>query len=171
RRSVLFLAVTGEEQGLLGAQYYSEHPIYPLSKTLADINMDELNVDGKTSDITVVGLGNSELDDYLREAAKEQDRVLKPDPEPEKGFYYRSDHFNFAKEGVPSLFIQDGVDFRGRPPGYGQKIRDQYNDQRYHKPQDEVQPTWDLSGAAQDLKMLLAVGLRVAAADKWPEWR
>jgi Zn-dependent M28 family amino/carboxypeptidase len=170
-RTIVFLAVTAEEQGLLGAQYYAEHPIYPLEKTLANINMDGLGVHGRTKDITVIGLGNSDLDDYLRDAAAEQGRRLAPDPEPEKGFYYRSDHFNFARKGVPAPYTDEGVDFIDQPPGFSQQIRDDYTTNRYHKPQDEVLPTWDLSGAAEDLKLLFGVGLRVAEAEKWPEWK
>ncbi len=115
RRSILFLAVTAEEQGLLGSEYYATQPLYPLAKTLADINMDALNVNGRTKDLTIIGLGASELDTYARAAAKEQGRTLKPDAEPEKGFYYRSDHFNFAKLGVPALTVDEGVDFVGKP--------------------------------------------------------
>ena len=119
RRSILFLAVTAEEQGLLGSEYYSVTPIYPLAKTVADINLDSWNVSGRTKDVTLVGLGASDLDDYLREAAAEQGRVVHGDAEPEKGFYYRSDHFNFAKQGVPALAPDGGVDFIGKPPDYG----------------------------------------------------
>ena len=118
KRSILFLAVTAEEQGLLGSQYYSVKPIYPLAKTAAIINMDALNVHGRTKDLTLVGFGASDLDDYVRDAAGEQGRVIRPDPEPEKGFYYRSDHFNFAKQGVPALDPDEGVEFVGKPPEY-----------------------------------------------------
>ena len=118
KRSILFLAVTAEEQGLLGSQYYAVQPIYPLAKTAAVINIDTLNVHGRTKDLTLVGYGASDLDDYARDAAGEQGRVIRPDPEPEKGFYYRSDHFNFAKQGVPALDPDEGVDFVGKPPEY-----------------------------------------------------
>jgi Zn-dependent M28 family amino/carboxypeptidase len=171
RRSILFLAVTAEEQGLLGSQYYAEHPIYPLAKTLAAINMDALNVDGRTRDVVIVGLGNSELDDYAAKAAARQDRVLKPDAEPEKGFYYRSDHFNFAKQGVPALNPDAGVDFIGKPAGFGQKVRDDYTNLDYHKPSDEVKPGWDLSGLAEDAQLFWLVGYGVAEADRYPEWK
>jgi Zn-dependent M28 family amino/carboxypeptidase len=170
RRSILFLAVTSEEQGLLGSQYYAEHPIYPLKSTLAEINMDVLNVHGRTKDMTLVGYGSSTLDDYAREAAAEQGRVVHADPEPEKGFFYRSDHFNFAKQGVPALDPDPGVDFVGKPADYGRKVREEYTAQRYHKPQDEVLPDWDMSGAGEDLEVLLAVGYRVAQADRYPTW-
>ena len=170
RRSVLFLSVTAEEKGLLGSQYYAEHPLYPLKDTLAEINMDGINVHGSTRDITVIGLGNSQLDDYLREAASEQGRTLRPDAEPEKGFYFRSDHFNFAKQGVPALDPHSGIDYLGRPEGWGLKMQDEYTANDYHKPSDRIKPDWDLSGALQDLQLLFSVGYRVADADKFPEW-
>lgn len=170
RRSILFVAVTAEEKGLIGSKYYAENPIYPLNKTVAEINMDGLNQYGRTKDITVVGLGNSTLDDVLRQAAAEQGRVLRPDAEPEKGFYYRSDHFNFAKEGVPALDPGSGIDYIGKPAGWGLKKRDEYTVHDYHKPSDEIKPDWDLSGAADDLRLLMTVGYRVANTDKYPEW-
>jgi Zn-dependent M28 family amino/carboxypeptidase len=171
KRSILFLMVTAEEQGLLGAKWYAEHPLYPLNKTLADINMDGVNQWGRTKDITVIGMGASDLDDYLKAAAAEQGRVLRPDPEPEKGFYYRSDHFNFAKQGVPALDPDAGIDFVGRDPAYGKTKRDEYTEKDYHAPSDQMKPDWDLSGAIEDAELLLAVGYRVANADKVPEWK
>ena len=171
RRSILFLLVTAEEQGLLGSQYYSVTPIYPLEKTLANINLDGLNQWGRTSDLVLVGLGASELDDYVKAAAAEQNRTIKPDAEPEKGFYYRSDHFNFAKQGVPALDPDTGTEFVGKPPAYGKQKRDEYTNNDYHAPSDEVKPDWDLTGAADDADLFFAVGYRVANADKFPEWR
>ncbi|MEO8259028.1 MAG: M28 family metallopeptidase [Acidobacteriota bacterium] len=170
-RSILFLAVTAEEQGLLGSQYYSVTPIYPLARTLASINMDGLNVHGRTRDLTLIGLGASDLDDYAIAAAGEQGRVIRPDAEPEKGFYYRSDHFNFAKEGVPALDPDEGIDFVGQPADYGKRLRDDYTEHRYHKPGDVVLPNWDLSGAREDLKVLFTVGYRVAEAARYPAWK
>src|SRR5215831_3168838 len=170
-RSILFVSVTAEEQGLLGSQYYSVTPVYPLAKTLANINIDGVNVHGRTKDITLIGLGASDLDDYARSAAGEQGRAVRPDPEPEKGMYYRSDHFNFAKQGVPALDPDEGLDYAGKPADYGQKVRDEYTNNRYHSPKDVITPAWDLSGAAEDLKLLLAVGYRVAQADRFPEWK
>jgi len=170
RRSILFLAVTAEEQGLLGSEYYAAQPLYPLAKTLADINMDALNVNGRTKDLVVIGLGASELDDYARAAAKEQGRTLKPDAEPEKGFYYRSDHFNFAKLGVPALTVDEGTEFVGKPPAFSQQVRAKWTADVYHKPSDEVTPDWDLSGLAEDVQLLFAVGYRVAQADRYPAW-
>ena len=171
KRSILFVSVTAEEQGLLGSQYYSVTPLYPLAKTLANINIDGLNVHGRTRDLTLIGFGASELDDYVSDAAGEQGRVVRPDPEPEKGFYYRSDHFNFAKQGVPALDPDEGIEFIGKPPEYGKNVRDDYTEHNYHKPSDEVRPDWDLSGAGEDLELLFAVGYRVAQADRFPQWR
>ena len=169
RRSILFLAVTAEEQGLLGSAYYTVSPLYPLAKTAAVINVDTLNVHGRTSDLTLV-YGASDLDDYARDAAGEQGRVIRPDPEPEKGFYYRSDHFNFAKQGVPALDPDEGVTFVGKAPQYGQQVRAQYTERDYHKPSDIVRPDWDLSGAREDLMVFFAMGYRVAEADTLPQW-
>ncbi len=172
KRSILFMAVTAEEQGLLGSEYYTVQPIYPLTKTLAEINMDELNVHGKSRDIPIVGLGNSELDDYVKAAAAEQGRVVVGDAEPEKGYYYRSDHFNFAKKGVPALnpdFARTSQ-FVGKPPEYGKQVIENYTAHDYHAPSDQVKPDWDLSGAQQDLEVFFAVGYRVAQADRFPEW-
>jgi Zn-dependent M28 family amino/carboxypeptidase len=171
RRSILFLMVTAEEQGLLGSEYYATNPVYPLAKTAAVINIDGVNQWGRTKDITVVGLGASDLDDYLRDAASQQGRTLRPDPEPEKGFYYRSDHFNFAKQGVPALDPDAGVDYLGKPPDYGQKKRDEYTEHDYHSPSDTIKPDWDLSGAVEDAQLMFMVGYRVATADKLPEWK
>jgi Zn-dependent M28 family amino/carboxypeptidase len=171
KRTIVFLAVTAEEQGLLGSQYYAVAPVYPLERTAANINIDGLNVNGRTKDVTLIGLGASELEDYVRDAAGEQGRLVRPDPEPEKGFYYRSDHFNFAKQGVPALHPDEGVEFIGKPADFGRKIRDAYTEQDYHQPSDVVKPDWDLSGAREDLMVLFAVGYRVADADRFPEWR
>jgi len=171
RRSILFLAVTAEEQGLLGSQYYATMPLYPLAKTVADINMDSWNTHGRTKDLTLVGFGASDLDDYARDAAAEQGRVVHGDAEPEKGFYYRSDHFNFAKEGVPALDPDGGVDFIGQSADYSKKVRDEWTEHIYHTPKDVVTPDWNMQGVAEDLKLYLAVGYRVAQSDKMPEWK
>ncbi len=171
KRSILFLMVTAEEQGLLGSQYYATNTLYPLNKTVANINIDGVNQWGRTKDLTVVGMGASDLDDYLKAAADEQGRVLRPDPEPEKGFYYRSDHFNFAKQGVPALDPDSGIDFVGKDPAYGKTKRDEYTNNDYHAPSDEIKPDWDLSGAVDDAELLFAVGYRVANAAKLPEWK
>jgi Zn-dependent M28 family amino/carboxypeptidase len=171
KRSILFLLVTAEEQGLLGSEFYATNPIYPLQKTAAVINIDGVNQWGRTKDITVIGLGASDLDDYVRQAASEQGRTVRPDPEPEKGFYYRSDHFNFAKQGVPALDPDSGVEYVGKPADYGQKKRDEYTTRDYHAPSDQIKPDWDLSGAVEDDQLLFTVGYRVSNADKLPEWK
>ena len=171
KRSILFLMVGAEEQGLLGSQHYADQPTYPLAKTLANINFDGINQWGRTKDITVIGMGASDLDDYLRTAAAEQGRVLRPDPESEKGFYYRSDHFNFAKKGVPALYTDTGIDFVGKPAEYSQQKRDEYTNHDYHAPSDEIKPDWDLAGAVDDAQLLFVVGYRVANATKLPEWK
>jgi Zn-dependent M28 family amino/carboxypeptidase len=171
KRSILMLAVTAEEQGLFGSEYYTVMPLYPLVRTVADINMDGWNVHGRTKDATLVGYGASELDDYARDAAAEQGRIVHGDAEPEKGFFYRSDHFNFAKQGVPALDPEGGVDYIGKPPDYGKTVLEEWTTKRYHQPADVVTPDWDLSGLREDLKLYFAVGYRVAQASKIPEWR
>jgi Zn-dependent M28 family amino/carboxypeptidase len=170
RRSVVFLAVTAEEQGLLGSQYYARNPLYPTSKTVAVINMDGLNIWGRTSDVTVVGLGQSELDDLAREIAAEQGRVLVADPEPEKGYYYRSDHFEFAKVGVPAFYPDVGVSFEGQSDEWGREQRALYVAEDYHKPSDEVKDWYELSGMVQDLELFFEMGRRLASTSDWPEW-
>jgi Zn-dependent M28 family amino/carboxypeptidase len=171
KRSLIFLAVTAEEQGLLGSDYYARHPLYPLDKTLAVINMDGLNIYGRTKDLTVVGLGASDLDDYAAEAAAAQERALRGDPKPENGSYFRSDHFPFAKQGVPAINAGGGDDYIGRPAGWGQQVSDAYTAQHYHKPSDEIRPDWDLSGALEDLQIYYALGAKVASAATWPQWK
>ncbi len=171
RRTLLFLATTGEEAGLLGARYYTENPLYPLAETAADINIDELNPWGRTGDITVIGLGDSTLDDELRAAAREQGRVLEPDSEPEKGFRYRSDQFEFERHGVPSLYTDCGTQFLGKAAEYSRQRRNEYANRDYHQVTDEVKPDWDLGGAVEDLRLLFLAGYRVAQEAKMPEWK
>ncbi|MDT5155745.1 MAG: hypothetical protein QOH51_102 [Acidobacteriota bacterium] len=171
KRSILFLAVTAEEKNLLGAKYYATHPLYPLEKTLADINKDGVNQWGRTRDIVLIGLGNSTLDDIAKDLAAMQGRTVKGDPEPEKGFFYRSDHFEFAKQGVPALDPDSGVDYIGKPPEYGKQKRAEFTANDYHKPSDEVKPDWDLSGAVEDAQLFFAIGYQIAQGDKYPEWK
>ena len=171
KRSHLFLAVTAEEQGLIGSDYYARNPIYPLNKTLAVVNMDALNIYGKTRDFTVVGLGASDLDDYARDAAAAQGRVIAPDPKPEQGGYFRSDHFPFAKQGVPAINAGGGDDYIGRPAGWGQAVQAEYTAKHYHKPSDEIRPDWDLSGALQDMQIYYAIASRAASTAQWPAWK
>jgi len=171
KRTILFLSVTAEEQGLLGSEYYAEHPLYPVSHTAADINMDGMNVWGKTRDITEIGRGKSTLDEVVADVAEEQGRIVRDDPEPEKGFYYRSDHFSFAKVGIPAFDPDAGIDFVGKPSGFGIKKREEFTANDYHKPSDVIKPDWDLSGAVEDCQLYFLVGLRVANAAKMPEWK
>lgn len=170
-RSVAFLAVTAEEQGLLGSKYYAANPIYPVTKTVAAINMDGLNIFGKMNDITVVGLGNSDLDDYIKEEAAKRNRTVRPDPEPEKGSFYRSDHFSFAKQGIPSLYTDTGLDHVEHGEEWTREQTDQYTAERYHKPSDEFDPNWDLSGAIDDLRLLFRVGYRLSMETTFPNWK
>ena len=170
RRSILFLAVTAEEQGLLGSRHYAENPLYPAAQTVAALNMDVLNQWGRTRDVTIVGMGQSELDDVAAEVAARLGRTLAPDPEPEKGFYYRSDHFSFARAGIPAFYADPGVEYLDKPEGYGLEKRTEYTANDYHKVSDEVKPDWDLSGALEDLTFLYHVGARLAAGGAWPAW-
>jgi len=170
KRSVLFMATTAEEAGLLGAKYYAEHPLYPLEKTLADINLDSMNVWGKARDIEDLSLGFSTLDDLLAAAAKRQGRSAIPDSRPDKGKIYRADNFEFSKAGLPSLYVGKGEHLLSRPETAPLRS-DEYDSTDYHQPSDEVHPDWDLSGAVQDIQLLFEVGYQVANGDKFPEWK
>jgi Zn-dependent M28 family amino/carboxypeptidase len=169
-RSILFLAVTAEEQGLLGARHYAENPLYPLERTLAVINMDAFLPLGRTEDVIVIGRGSSTLEDVLERHAAAQDRVVEPDAEPEKGFFYRSDHFEFAKQGVPALYIDTGTRVRDRPEGWGLEQREAFTVNDYHKPTDVVRPDWDLSGLVEDVQLLFLVGYDVSQTPEYPNW-
>src|SRR5947199_1578750 len=171
KRSVLFMATTAEEAGLLGAKYYAEQPLYPLEKTLADINIDGVNPWGKSRDLEDLTNSNSILDDLLGQAAARQGRVMRPNSEPEKGGFYRVDSFEFAKAGVPVLHAARGIEIIGKPPGYGKQKRDEFVAKHYHQPSDEVDPRWDLSGAVQDVQLLFEVDYQVANGDKFLEWK
>jgi Zn-dependent M28 family amino/carboxypeptidase len=171
KRSVLFMATTAEEAGLLGAKFYAAHPLYSLEKTLADINIDTINPWGKTRDIEDLSNNNSTLDDLLAAAAKRNGREMKPNSQPEKGSFYRADHFEFSKRGVPSLYASGGKDFIGKPANFGQQKKDDYTAHNYHQVSDEVDPNWDFSGAVQDVDLLFEVGYQVANGDKFPEWK
>jgi len=170
-RTILFLSVTAEEQGLLGSEYYAEHPLYPLARTALNINMDGMNVNGRTRDIVQIGRGVSTLDDVVEAVARGQGRTVKFDPEPEKGLYYRSDHFEFAKHGIPAFDPDEGVEFVGKPAGWGLEQRRKFTAERYHKPADKIQPDWDLSGAIEDAQLFFLVGYRVANDPRMPEWK
>ncbi len=171
KRTLLFMPVTAEEQGLLGAKYYAQNPLYPLEKTLANINVDGLNPWGVTRDIEVVGYGNSTLDDIAEAVAKAQGRTIVPDTAPEKGYFYRADHFAFAQQGVPAFYTHSGKNYLDKPEGWGQKKRDEFTAKHYHKPSDEIHEDWDLAGAAADARFLFEVGLVAAESDPWPAWK
>jgi Zn-dependent M28 family amino/carboxypeptidase len=170
KRTVLFMCTTAEEAGLLGAKWYSQHPLYPLEKTLADINIDSMNVWGKARDIEDTSYGFSTLDDMLAEAAKRQGRVAIPNARPEKGSIYRADNFEFSKVGLPSLYIGKGEHLLSRPLNAPLRS-DEFDLKDYHQITDEIRPDWDLSGAVQDVDLLLEVGYQVANGDKFPEWK
>lgn len=169
-RSVLFLAVTAEEQGLLGSRHYASHPLYPLQKTLAMINLDVLNPWGPTEDLEVIGYGQNTLEDIAADVLKAAGRRIAPDTNPDKGFYYRSDQFEFAKRGVPALYADEGSQLIGKP-GLGAERRRNYIMNDYHKPSDQMKEGWDWSGAALDLRVLFEVGYRVASGSQWPQWK
>jgi Zn-dependent M28 family amino/carboxypeptidase len=171
KRSVLFLSVTAEEKGLLGSKYYATHPLYPLEKTLANFNIDTINVWGRTRDVEVIGVGQSTLEDTLKAFVDAQGRRLIPEAEPEKGSYFRSDHFEFARQGVPALYVHSGIDYIGKPTGYGIQKREEYVANDYHKPSDEIKPGWDLSGGAEDVQLLFETGNAIAQGAIWPEWK
>lgn len=169
--SVLFMAPTAEESGLLGARYYATHPLYPLAKTLADINIDGVNPWGKTRDIENVSAGNTTLDDLFEILASAHGRVVIPATQPEKGYIYRADHFEFFKEGVPCLYPNGGKEVLEHEPDYGRRKSDEYTAQHYHQPSDRIDPTWDLAGAVQDTRLLFEVGYQIANGAHTPEWK
>lgn len=169
-RSVLFVAFTGEEYGLLGSEYFAEHPTVPLDRVAAGINIDGMSVNGRTNDVVVVGYGSSELEKDLEAAAAKQGRVLVQEPTPEKGYYYRSDHFNLAKKGVPMIYAKSGVDSVAHGKEWGLAQQADYVSNRYHKPSDEFDPTWDLSGAVQDLEMYFAMSYAWSQESAFKNW-
>lgn len=170
KRSVVFLAVTAEEKGLLGAKYYAAHPLYSLERTLANLNMDVINLWGRTRDVVSLGLGQTTLDGLVASAAETQGRKVIPDAEPEKGLFYRSDHFEFVKQGIPAINARGGIDYVGKDSGFGLRKRVEYTKNDYHKVSDEEKSDWDLTGALEDLRLLTVVGYRVAQASTYPEW-
>lgn len=170
-RSVAFLAVTAEESGLLGSAHYANDPAIPMSNTVGGINIDAMHVYGPTNDVVVVGYDSSELEDVLRNKAAAQERVVKPEEHPERGYYYRSDHFNFAKRGVPMLYAKSGSDHRELGPDYIKAKNAEYQKNRYHAVGDEIDDDWDLRGLALDIELYFAVGLELADSDNWPQWR
>lgn len=171
-RTIIFLSVTAEEQGLWGSAYYAQNPVYPVNKTVANINMDGLNWYGKTKDIVIVGKGQSDLEDYLKEEADKTNREISFELHPEAGSYYRSDHFNFAKVGIPALYTKSGTDIEGKGKEYGKQLSENYTSKNYHRPSDEYDPqVWKLDGAIADLQLLFQVGKRLTFDTLWPEWK
>jgi len=171
RRSVLFAAVGAEEQGLLGSEYLAHHPPVPVGRLVANINVDGANIWGRTRDVAVVGLGKSSLDDWLRAIAHAQGRTVRPEAFPEKGSYYRSDHFSLAKVGVPGAYIDAGTEVVGRPAGWGRAQHLAWQKAHYHQPSDDLTAEWDLSGAVEDARLLFHLGVKAADATGLPEWR
>lgn len=171
-RTILFLAVTAEEQGLLGSAYYAENPLFPVEKTVANINMDGLNRFGKTKDMVVVGQGQSELEDYLNDAITKRGGYLSFDQHTEAGYYYRSDHFNFAKKGIPALFANSGKDFTDKEKFNGEALEKEYNEKHYHQPSDHFdEKSWTGEGAINDLQLLFTIGRRMAFEKGFPKWK
>ncbi len=169
-RSLVFIALTAEEQGLLGSEYYAANPVFPLDHTVGGVNMDALSLAGPAKDVTVVGGGKSELDAYLAQALVAEGRTATPDPEPQAGYYYRSDHFSFAKRGVPMFNIEGGKDLVNGGRAAGEAWSKHYNDTAYHGPDDEYDPNWDWSGVARDLQLYYRLGRMLAETDAWPNW-
>ena len=171
-RTVVFLSVTAEEQGLWGSAYYAKNPIYPKEKTVANINMDGVNPYGKMKDVSVIGVGQSEMEDLLDEELKKLGRYAAPEPNPVVGYYFRSDHFNFAKIGIPALYIGTGIDHVEKGKEYGKQLQEEYVAQYYHKPADAYDPKrWNLDGAVDDVQLLYEVGRNLANSTKWPGWK
>ncbi len=170
KRSLVFLAVTAEESGLLGAYYYASNPVYPLDQTVGGINMDAFLMAGKANDVTVVGPGKSELDMFLQKALEADGRRITPNPNPEAGYYYRSDHFAFAKQGVPMLYVDGGVDLIEGGVDAGTAVADEYRENRYHGPKDEYDENWDWSGVMSDLQLFYRIGRSMAMSSSWPNW-
>ena len=170
-RSILFMAPTAEESGLIGAKFYAENPLYPLTKTVANLNIDGMNMWGRTRDIENMVSGHSTLDDFLAEAAARQGRRVVPDTQPEKGMFYRADHFEFAKGGVPALYTSAGKEVIGQPAEFGRRKSTEYIERHYHQPSDNIDPTWDLTGAVEDTALLFDVGYRLATEDTYPQWQ
>jgi len=170
-RSIVFVSFTAEEQGLLGSEYYAKHPVYPVNKTVADINMDMMGLAGKTKDVIIFGYGQSDLEDYAAVSAKKQGRVIVKDPVPSTGLYYRSDHFNFAKVGIPSLFTGSGVDNVAHGREWGRKQAEEFTKSRYHSPQDEFSAIADRGGMVEDVRMLFDLGYRLSNESSFPQWK
>ncbi|HEX6737093.1 MAG TPA: M28 family peptidase, partial [Vicinamibacteria bacterium] len=172
RRTILFAAVAGEEQGLLGSAYLGAHPPVPIGLIAANINIDELGIWGKTRDMIMIGKGKSTLDTVVEAIAAAQGRRhIVGDQNPDKGFFYRSDQFALAKVGVPAAYFDEGIDVIGKPAGWGKEQKDKYEEKDYHQPSDELRPDWDFSGAVEDAQLYFYLGLKVANANDMPTWK
>ncbi len=169
KRSIAILSVAGEEQGLIGSEYYVKHPLVPLNKTVADINLDAMNIFGRTKDVSIIGSGQSQLDNYVKEEAKLLGKTVKPDPRPESGGYFRSDHFNFAKVGVPAIYLGGGVESLSGDRDIA-KLAQDWNMKHYHKVSDEYDSSWDLSGMVEDVQMLFDIGYKLSNENTFPKW-
>lgn len=167
---MVFIAFTGGEAGLLGSGYYIEHPVYPLRETAAALNLDRMHIGGPTRDVMVFGFGNSDLEENLREAALLQGREFHPDPNPERGLYYQSDQFSFARGGVPALYATAGLDDSARGPTWGRAQLDDYFAHRYHQTADKYSAEWDVRGALEDLQLYYDVGNRLSHSRRFPRW-
>jgi Zn-dependent M28 family amino/carboxypeptidase len=170
RRSVLFAFVAAEEQGLLGSKYYAEHPTYPPGKIAADVNFDGGNIWGRTTDLTYIGLGKSSLDGVVKDLAAAQGREVLPDQAPDRGFFYRSDQFSFAKIGVPAIYLDAGRKYRGKPEGWGKEIQEKWEEEQYHQPSDEISPDWNYDGMIDDARLGFFASLWIANQDAMPTW-
>lgn len=171
RRSVIFAAVAAEEQGLLGSKYFAAHPTLPPGRMAANINIDGLATDGRTRDLTMIGMGKSTLDEWVTKLAGMQGRTVVPDQFPDRGYFYRSDQFALAKIGVPAAYFDEGTDVIGKPAGYGKQKKQEWEAKDYHQPSDEIQADWDLSGAVEDTQLYFYLGAKVANDAKMPSWR
>lgn len=171
-RTVVFLAVTAEEQGLWGSAYYAANPIFAVEKTVANINMDGINPYGKMKDVSLIGMGQSEMEDLLNEELEKLGRYSAPEPTPSAGYYFRSDHFNFAKIGIPALYFGTGIDHVEKGKEYGKELQDEYTSKYYHKPSDEYDSNrWNLDGAVDDVQLLYQVGRNLSNSTFWPQWK
>jgi len=170
KRSIIFLATTGEEQGLLGAEYYTRHPLAPIDKTVANINLDSMNVLGLATDIAPLGSERSTLGKVIEAVGRENQVTISPDPRPEQGSFYRSDHFPFAKVGIPAVNFEPGSHYVGHSDKWAEEQFKEYNESRYHQPTDEYSPNWDLRGLVQQARLAYLIGLRVANSLEIPQW-
>ena len=172
RRSIVFLAVTAEEQGLLGSEYYVNNPVFPAEKTVANINMDALYAYGSTKDLIMVGYGQSELEDLAEASAEKMGMHITPDQNPSAGYFFRSDHFNFAKKGIPALYAKSGVESTAHGKDWGMEQQKAYTAHKYHAPSDEYDPeSWDMSGIVDYCRLVFDVGRKLAASADFPQWK